>query len=309
MKYIRKIFLLLMLICFLFAFGCGNNEYKKIETSNKIVYTSFYPMYDFAKKVAGDKYEIINMMPVGMEPHDWEPTAADITKLEQADYFIFNGAGMEHWVDDVLDTLENKNLIVIETSKGIPLIQNQNLNSDKHIHNDIYDSHVWLSPLNAKKQMETIKNAFVEYDFENKDYFEENFSFYADEFDKLHEQFKETFSEITNKAIVVAHEAYGYLCAEYGITQISIEGFSSEAEPSPARMVEVIKFVKENDVKTIFFEELVSPKVAKIIADEVGIETAVLDPIEGLSEKQIELGEDYFSIMKQNLRTLKKTLQ
>ena len=276
------------------------------------VYASFYPMYDFAAKVGGDKVTVVNMVPAGMEPHDWEPAASDIVGLENADVFIYNGAGMEHWVDKVLETLSNKHLSAVNASEGLTLLEghhDEEEGEEEHGEDEEFDPHVWLNPLNAKAQMERIKNALVAADPGNAAYYEENFAKYAAEFDTLDTEFKQALEPLSNKAIVVSHQAFGYLCAAYGLTQESIEGLSPDSEPDPARMAEIIDFVKENKVSTIFFEELVSPKVAETIASATGAVTEVLSPIEGLGDEQIAAGADYFSVMRQNLAALVKALQ
>lgn len=279
------------------------------------VMASFYPMYDFAAKIGGDKAEVITLVPSGTEPHDWEPAAADIRNLEEADLFIYSGAGMEYWVDDVLASLDNKNLISVEASKGVAL-----RDGHSHSHEEEegagepeeegqYDPHVWLSPLNAEKEMENIKNAYIKADPDNRDYYEANYELYASRFADLNQKFKDTLSSLPNKDIVVSHEAFGYLCDAYGLNQVGIEGLSPDSEPSPARMAEIIDFVRANHVRVIFFEELVSPKVAETIAKETGSSVQVLNPLEGLSDEELESGADYFSVMEENLKQLEAALK
>ena len=184
------------------------------------------------------------------------------------------------------------------------------LEEEEHGHDHgQFDPHVWLSPVNAKKEMENIKNAYVKADPENKDYYEKNYQTYTAEFDKLDQEYKDTLSALPNKSIVVSHEAFGYLCDAYGLTQMGIEGLSPDSEPDPARMAEIIDFVKANHVKVIFFEELVSPKVAETIAAETGAQTQVLNPLEGLSDEELKNGADYFSVMEDNLKQLKAALE
>lgn len=279
------------------------------------VMASFYPMYDFAAKIGGDKAEVITLVPSGTEPHDWEPAAADIRNLEEADLFIYSGAGMEYWVDDVLASLDNKDLISVEASKGVAL-----RDGHSHSHEEEegagepeeegqYDPHVWLSPLNAEKEMENIKNAYIKADPDNRDYYEANYELYASRFADLNQKFKDTLSSLPNKDIVVSHEAFGYLCDAYGLNQVGIEGLSPDSEPSPARMAEIIDFVRANHVRVIFFEELVSPKVAETIAKETGSSVQVLNPLEGLSDEELESGADYFSVMEENLKQLEAALK
>ena len=302
------------------AYAAGTEDTSSEKKLN--VMASFYPMYDFATKVGGDKVEVTNMVPAGTEPHDWEPAATDVKNLEEADVFIYNGAGMEHWTEDVLGALDNKELKVVEASRGLTLLEGKEEDeeetedsssdsdaSDESTDSEItYDPHVWLNPLNAKAEMENIKNAFVEADPDNKDYYEQNYETYAEKFDQLDKEYKDGLADTKSKDLITSHEAFGYLCQAYGLNQVGIEGLSPDSEPDASRMNEIIKFAKENNVKTIFFEELVSPKVSETIADEIGAKTAVLNPLEGLTDDEISAGEDYFSVMESNLDVLKQAL-
>ena len=315
MKQFRNILLAECLILLLFT-GCGSSRNPstpgkgghKLQNGKLSVCASFYPMYDFARKIGGGKVLVTNMVPAGTEPHDWEPAASDIVTLEKADVFVYNGAGLEGWAKGVLASLQNRNLIPVEASKDVPLLKGQSSEKKKG-NNPSSDPHVWLNPQYAKKEMENIKNGFVKADPGNKSYYEANYAKYAGETDQLDRELKDTFSALPKKDIVVAHQAFGYLCEAYGLHQIGVEGLVPDSEPDPARMAEIIELARKHDVKVIFFEELVSPKVSETIADAVGAKIAVLNPIEGLSEKQLASGDDYFSVMRQNARALKKALQ
>lgn len=225
---------------------------------------------------------------------------------------------MEHWTADVLASLQNKDLLSVETSAGLTLLEGHHDHEgeeegtheeeEAHEEEESYDPHVWLDPMNAKAQMAAIKDAFIKADPENSAYYEANYETYATEFDALDNEFREGLSGYSNRDIIVAHEAFGYLCKAYDLNQIGIEGLSADSEPDPARMAEIIDFAKEKNITTIFFEELVSPKVAETIADAVGAKTAVLSPIEGPSDEQTANGDDYFTIMRQNLAALQTAL-
>ena len=221
--------------------GCGtaektepnNTEGKKLQ-----VYTSFYPMYDFTSKIAGDKVDVINLVPSGTEPHDWEPSTEDIANLEKADMLIYNGAGMEHWVEDVTKSLSNKDIVLVEASEGLDLMEGHHHHDDEgeetHDHESeeahehegedatehehSLDPHVWTSIKNAKKEMENIKNALVKADAANAEYYEANFKMYSEKFDELDKKYETEIAKLSNKNIVVSHEAFGYLCKEYGLT-------------------------------------------------------------------------------------------
>jgi zinc transport system substrate-binding protein len=309
-KKATKAILLAAAVSAMLLSGCGQK--KEADDSGKLnVMASFYPMYDFAVKIGGDKVDVKNMVPAGTEPHDWEPATKDITGLEKADVFVYSGAGIEHWVEDVLKSLKNNNLTVAEASSGISLMkgeEHEDTGSEEHEQGE-FDPHVWLSPVNAKKEMENIKDAFVKADPDNEAYYQANYETYASKFDELDKKYKDTLSPLPNKSVVVAHEAFGYLCNAYGLTQMGIEGLTPDSEPDPARMAQVIDFVKDNKVKTIFFEDLVSPKVAETIAKETGAKTEVLNPLEGLTDEQLKNGDDYFTVMEKNLTVLKEALE
>lgn len=298
-----KKFTMLFFILFSFSLlaGCSGGSGGQTSPSQLSVVTSFYPMYDFASKVAGDQASVTNLTPAGVEPHDWEPSASDMITLEKADVFIYNGAGMEHWVDSVLASLQNKNLIIVEASVDVPFLT---ADGKANTAAAAFDPHVWLDPQIAKMEMHTILNSLKKAAPEHADYFQSNYDKYALEFDKLDGEFSSALSGVPQKNIVVAHNAFGYLCNAYGLTQMPIEGLSADSEPDAARMSEIIDFVGRNNVKVIFFEELVSPKVAQAIAKETGSTTAVLNPLEGISDKDQAAGEDYFSVMRTNLKTL-----
>lgn len=290
------------------------------------VMASFYIMADFAQKIGGEHVTVTNLVSPGMEAHDWEPSPSDITNLERADVLVYNGADMEHWVEKVIATLENKNLVIVETSEGIELLEghahshdeDEEGHEDEEAHEDEdghegegehhHDPHVWLSPLNAKMQLQNIKEAFAKADPGHADDYEANYQRYAAELDALDKEFRDALTPLPRKEIIVAHQAFGYLCQAYGLTQVPIEGVYADSEPDPARMAEILRFAQQHDVKTIFFEQSASDKVAQTIADQLDARTDVLSPIESLSDQQLANGDDYFSIMRQNLNALTSAL-
>jgi len=269
-----------------------------------VVYTSFYPMYDFTKKIGGDKVEITNMVPAGIEPHEWEPAPKALASLSKAQIFIYNGAGMEAWVDKILNSLGNNQLVVVESSKGIKYLENKDEGEDLK-----YDPHTWLSPLNAKKQMENIRNALQKVDPANKDYYQKNYQINAQKLNQLQQEYTSSLARYKKRAIVVAHQAFGYLCSTYGLEQVAIVGLNAHSEPTPAKMSEIAQFAQDQQVKYIFFEELISPKVSEAIAKQVGAKTEMLNPLEGLSIEEMQAGKEYFAVMRDNLRKLEKALQ
>ena len=277
----KNIFLIIFILLSIFA--CGNNDNK--NTSGKLtIYASIYPIYDFTKKIGGEKISVYNMTKAGAEPHDFEITSKDMANLSKADLFIYNGGGMEHWIDSVKEAL---NIKYVDSSS--------NINNENNL-----DPHFWLSPKNAKIQMENIKNGLIEIDSENKNYYQSNYNLYANRLDELDNKIRNSLSNIKNRNLVLTHPAFGHFCKEYSLTQIAI----ARDEADPKAMAEIITFVKNNNVKAIFYEEFSSSKLVDSIAKETEIKILTLNPIESLSEENIEAGEDYFSIMEKNLVSL-----
>lgn len=277
---------------------------KEVETGEESpdrlkVVTSIYVLYDFTLKIGGDHVSVTNLLPPGAEPHEWEPGTNDLLCLEQADVFIYNGAGMEHWLDKVVASLENKDLILVETTKGLPL---RHLGDSEQTLQ--YDPHVWLNPLFAMHQMELISNALASADPEHQNEYNQAYQSYADDLIALDQAYRESLSTLSHRDLIVTHAAFGYLADAYGLNQISIEGISPDSEPDPARMAEIVDYAKEHDVQVIFYVEFSSPKVAETVAREIGARTAALHPLGGLTDEQLAAGEDYFSIMRKNLSTL-----
>ena len=294
---------LLLAVLIIFLGGCKlapQNTRNFVEEDKLAVVTTIYPMYDFVKNIAGDRAEVINLVPAGMEPHDFELSTGDMRLLEQAEVFVYNGAGMEHFVDKTLAALDNDRLLTVEAAAGILPAKTEEGNDDPH---------TWLSVANAIAEAEAIKEALIQADPAGREYYEDHFAAYRDRLEKLDERYREELSGCAGDTIVVAHEAFGYLCREYGLKQEAIEGLTADSEPDSARMREIIDLCRRQDIRVIFFEELVSPKVAETIADEVGAKTMVLNPIEGLSGEQQEQGLDYIGLMEENLEALKQALQ
>ena len=279
----KNILLIIIILFSIITITCNNNDNK--NTSGKLqIYTSVYPIYDFTKKIGGEKIAVYNMTKAGAEPHDFEITSKDMANLSKADLFIYNGGGMEHWVDSVKEAL---NIKYVDSSS--------NINNENNL-----DPHFWLSPKNAKIQMENIKNGLIEIDSDNKNYYESNYNLYANRLDELDNKIKISLSNIKNRNLVLTHPAFGHFCKEYSLNQIAI----ARDEADPKAMADIITFIKNNDIKAIFYEEFSSSKLVDSIAKETQIKILTLNPIESLSEENIEAGEDYFSIMEKNLISL-----
>lgn len=314
-----KVFIFLIIIS-LVLIGCIRkpNTIKTTEGSDREgsllkVYTSFYPYYDFAKKVGGDSVDVYTVIPSGTEPHSFEPSPKIIAQLEKADIFIYNGLYMESWIDGVLDLLEGKDIYMVDASEVVELINYDTKDYDVYhdvdeYHHGQYDPHIWVDPINAIHISEKIKDTFLEVDNNNKDIYEENFNNFKEELEKLDIAFKEGLKGATQRKIIVSHSAFGYLAKRYNIEQIAVAGISPHAEPSPKRLAELIKIANDNKIDYIFLEALASVKTAEVLAKEANLEILTLYIVEGLTEEQNNNGEDYISLMYKNVEALKKAL-
>ena len=269
------------------------------ESSLPIIYTTIYPLYDFTKKIGGEKVTIINITPAGAEPHSFEPTSKLLADISKADLFLYNGAGMEPYLDDLLATLQGSSLLMISANQGVNLIKE----------NELIDPHTWLSPSCALLMGENILNALSQIDPENASFYEKNFQTFQDKITELAQDYKNTLAQCQERKIIVTHQAFNYLCREYNLKQIPIMGLNAEAEPSSMKLKEICRQINNEKIKYLFSEALFSPKVADTIAAETGATVLQLHPLGSLSEKEIQEGKDYFKVMRENLKNLQLALE
>lgn len=307
----RHRFTVLALACLLLAAaaGCGASSGKGLVKGKVNVVTSFYTMYDFTQKIGGKHVNVINLVPAGVEPHDWTPKSKDIQNITKSELLIYNGAGFEGWIDQFLSGAgSGAKVKAVEASRGIELINSKGEHADGE-HNRSLDPHTWVSPKSALVIAANIRDALVEVDPEHKPDYDANYEVLHNNLAALDQRFATALAGVKRKELVTSHQAFGYLCRDYGLTQMPIMGLSPDAEPRGQDLVKISRFVKEHDVTTIFFEELVSGKLAKTLAKDTGVKTMVLNPLEGLTQKEEKAGEDYISVMDHNLQNLLKALQ
>ncbi len=301
MKNIYLVFIFILIIAGgAIAFLLHSPPDKTVKTNKIKVVTSFYPLYFFASAIGAEKAIVQNITPVGAEPHDYEPTPSDIAAIEKSDIVILNGGRLEAWGEDIKKNIDPAKII----TAGEGLTTQTVLEEGQ----TITDPHVWLSPSLAKQMVRKIASSFETVDPNNKAYYETNTAKLLNDLDALNQAYQKGFTSCTRKDFVTSHAAFGYLASTYQLHQIPISGVSPDSEPSPKQLAEVTKLVKERGINVIFFEALVSPKLAQTIAREVGAKTMVLDPIEGVSDEDVKLGKNYLTIMQENLKNLEIAL-
>ena len=277
-----------------------------LEGKIKVV-ASFYPLAEFAKQVGGNNVEVVNMTPPGAEPHDFEPSPQDIVNAYSSNLFIFNGSGFDPWAEKIRPELENKGVAVINMTEYFDLlkgVEEHEEAEEKDHEAEETDPHIWLDPVLAKKEVEIIRDALKKIDPINSELYESNATQYLTQLSVLDKKYKDGLASCNLRDLVASHGAFGYLAKRYALNVVSIAGFSPEEEPSPKRMAEIADLARSKKINYIFFETLVSPKLAETIAREIGAKTLVFNPIEGLTEDELEKGANYISVMEENLNNL-----
>jgi zinc transport system substrate-binding protein len=300
----KNIILVILIILFIVisAFVLIKTHNSKTANYKLRVTASFYPYYFFASQIGGDKANVINITPAGGEPHDYEPTSQDIVNIESSQLLILNGS-VEPWATKIKVDLHGKNTMILETGSGLfsqTVVDEQGINST--------DPHIWLSLKLARVQINSILNEFIKIDPQNTIYYQANTKKLLSAIDNLDNEYRLGLSDCRLKDIITSHAAFGYLATDYGLKQVPIAGLSPDSEPSLKQMAEIANFAKANNVKYIFFESLISPKLSQTIASEIGAKTLVLNPIEGLTPDELSQGKTYLTVMNDNLQNLKVAL-
>ena len=338
------------------------------------VLTSFYPYHEFTKNVAGDFAEVKQFMPSGVEAHDWEPRAQEIQSLNDADVFVYNGLGMEPYVENIIDSGEFDNVLFVKASEGVELLkfeddhdehakeddhddhdehakeddhddhddshaeefyeeiamvieefeeghmtESQSIEAieeilhehegDGHDHDYEFDPHIWLDPLLVKQQVNVIRDGLIQADPQNEEHYEENARIYNNKMDALDMKIGSALSSCQKDTIVPFHNAFTYLGERYDIHIMALGGMAPDSEASAAEIAEFVDFVKDNDIKVIFSEELVDPRLAEVIAEEANARVMLFSPLEALSPEEVGTNVSYIDKMEQNLDSLKVALE
>ena len=311
----RKIFwaliglLLIIVVMLVFRVGPFSGLGGPAPAAGKVrVTASFYTMEEFARQVGGDKVDVTTLISPGVEPHDYDPTPQDIAGVHDSQVFIYNGAGLEPWADRIRGDLEAGGVVVVRASDGISLMAPDASTGDGGADNYRYDPHVWLDPGLAQKEVDNIRDGLIRADPDNRETYEKNAEAYKQKLAELDDAFRTGLASCSRRDIVTSHQAFKYLGSRYGLDVMAISGLSPDQEPSPQKLAEVAAFARQHDIHYIFFERLVSPKLSQTIATEVGAATLVFDPLEGLTQEEMDQGKDYLSVQRENLNNLRIAL-
>lgn len=320
------LFLLAIIFCmpaFLLG-GCGD------EKEGLTIYASFYPAYYLASAVAKDKAKVINLVPAGAEAHGLELTIKQTRALSKSDMIIYNGAGMETWLEPFVKSLDknsyqyfydddgpehdgHKGVLLLDLSHNLDLISFDDADHDHDHDHGSYDPHTWTSLKNMAIMLGSIKDAFIRLDSQNKDYYEQNYQTLLSQIQQLDKEYSLALDSknLKTNTIVVSHESFAYLCRDYGLNQIALQGITTEDDVSISKVIEVANIVKTHNIKVLFWDNSATnrallERVAELAGYEVSIE--ILSPVENLTAKEIQNGDTYLTVMRRNLDALKKAL-
>lgn len=315
-NYIKKC--LVFSTAMFFLAGCGASDTTDTASNKEelTVVTTFYPMYDFAKKVVGNKGEVTLMLEAGQDSHGYEPTPQDIAAIADADVFVYNSDEMEIWVPSVLDSIGDSDVIIVNASKDIPLYEvagDESTEEESHegegedAHS--IDPHVWLDPVYAQDEVTAILAGVIAADEANETVYEANAAAFQAELVALDAAYQAAFENAENRIFVVQHAAFGYIARRYDLTEMAVSSVSSDAEPNPAKLAELQQFMVDNQIAVVYYSDSTSSKIAETLAGATGAALEVLSPLEGITQEAQEAGKDYLSIMEDNLSALQKTIQ
>lgn len=294
------------LLCLLFALclavtGCSGKQHT-IQEGKLPVVASFYAMKELTQAVGGNKVHVTTLIPEGSEPHDFLPTPRQLKQLHSAKVFIVQGLGMEPWQEEVVKAADNPKLQVMEAARQVQAIENED--EEEIEEHGKYDPHAWLSLLCAKQEAQTIAEALAQADPANGDYYKANARSLGQQLDGLYVEYGKKFQGTSRKEFVAGHEAFGYLCREFGLTQKSLESMFAGGEPSAREMAKLVTYAREHHVTTIFTEVNVSPKSSEALAREIG---AKVVPIHTMESSEGRGG--YAAQMRENLQAIYESLQ
>ena len=301
------------------------------ETDRKLnIVTTIFPEYDWTRNILGNREADVNLTMLldnGTDLHSFQPAVKDIMKVSSCDLLIYVGGESDQWIEDALESAQNKDMKTInlmevlgdtikeeETVEGMQDSEHEHGHEDEHAHEGEdekeYDEHVWTSPANAILLVEKIRDTLISLDPERKAVFEKNAEAYLAELRQLDQDYRQMAENAKRHTLVFGDRfPFLYLVKNYGLSYYAaFPGCSSETEPSAATIAFLTDEVEHEQIPVVFRLEMSNGKVAEAIAEVTGTRTAVLHSCHTLTREEMERGETYLSLMRQNLEQLDKAL-
>jgi zinc transport system substrate-binding protein len=291
-----------------------NIDTKQVKEKIKVV-ASFYPFYEIAKEIGGNNTLVISVIPMAVEPHDWEITPQKIHDITEADMIIYNEIGFDSWLGK---KEEFRNSFLVDISKNLQLIklgkqqESEKVRHDGQIYDQTsrYDPHIWLDPILVKNISKTISNALIKLDPDNTDSYLQNTENFNQQLDTLDSLIKKSLANCELKDFVTFHDSFHYFANRYGLTQHAVHGLSPEGEILPQQIIKTISLAKDLGIDTIYSEELKDPRLSQTLASEIpNGKVLLLSPIEGIESQEQKKDIDFIDKMEMNLKNLKQGLK
>ncbi|HBQ63739.1 MAG TPA: ABC transporter substrate-binding protein [Clostridiales bacterium] len=320
-QYVLKLVPILILALVMTAVlpACSFISNRQPGPARPLVITTLFPQYDFIRQIAGDKVEFRLLIPPGVEPHAYEPTPRDLADIRRADLFVYTGDAMEPWVKQLLEADPDGGMQVVDASRGIELWDGEESGEqetedhgieepDAHEHDShTLDPHIWLDPVLAQTIVDNITDGLAAADPANSLYYRAQALEYKKKLQELHQRFEYALQNTQTRTLLFGgHFVFGYFARRYGLDyETPYFGFSPNAEPAPQAIAQLIQTMESHGLDTIFYEELVQPRVAQVIAQQTGANMLLLHGAHNLSKAELDAGVTYLDIMEQNLINLK----
>jgi zinc transport system substrate-binding protein len=307
----KLIFIAVIILMSLDLSNINAQQIEKNETNQQFnekirIIASFYPFYEIAKEIGGNNSIVNSVIPIGIEPHDWEISPQQIPEITKADMIIYNGIGFDAWLGQ---EEQFRNSLLVDVSKDLQIINNKE--EEHKEHKVIYDPHIWLDPILVKNISKTISNAFIKLDPTNIDSYKQNTNNFIQKLDALDSLIKKSLSNCELKDFISFHQAFQYFADRYGLTQHTVhESLSPESEILPQQIIKIIQLAKDLNIDTIFSEELVDPRLSQTLASEIpNGKVLLLSPIEGITQEEQKKNIGYIDKMHMNLENLREGLK
>jgi zinc transport system substrate-binding protein len=314
-KIILFLSFLLPLSLVLSACSDGKSEITQNNKNQLTIYTTVFPLQYFTERIGGKYVDVNTIYPPGADEHTFEPSQKDMMKLADSDLFFYIGLGLEGFVEKAKESLKNENVTLIPTADKLILPESEDHEDadehedeeDNHSHGDV-NPHVWIDPIYSIDIAASVRDALIKKMPKNKQVFEDNYQQLAQELEELNTEFETTINNAKRNKMIVTHAAFGYWETRYGLEQISISGLSTTNEPTQRELEKIISLADHEGMHYILFEQNVQSNLAEIVQKEIGARALPIHNLAILNEDNIDAKETYFSLMKQNLESLKTAL-
>jgi zinc transport system substrate-binding protein len=306
--YSKKISLFFLLLLS-FLLSCQPAKESSSEDQKLRVIATIFPIYDFARNIGGDKTKVTMLLPPATDAHHYELKPEDIVKVSKTEIFLFTNFEMEQWAYKIINAAaENTNILAVESGNGALLLPLDEEEEKNHVSK--FDPHIWLDFDNAQKMVDNIATAFIKKDQRHSDYYLKNAHDYKLKLIALDKKYRKELTKCSTRVVLDAgHRAFCYLAQKYNLKYMAAYNISADAEPSPQKILTLIRQVKAMKIPYIYYEGLIVPNLAQMIVRETGAGLLKLNNGHNITSEDIKKGKSFISLMEENLINLKKGMQ